>query len=171
MTRSLEEALGLPPIEEEVIEEESFEELKENECVLIEEADVIVNSLKASEKIDHALSVVSGLSEHDVEMDDIAKKAIKSYEDLALLGMNVADAHAGRIFEVAGSMLKTALEAKDAKVNRKLKTIELQMKKAKLDFDMTGKSGDKEESQSNAEFDRNELLEYFKNGSTESDSE
>lgn len=159
MTRSLEESLGLPPMEEF---EEIVEETTETEEI-IEEANIIVSSLKPSEKIDHALEIVSGISQHDREMDDIAMKAIKSYEDLVLLGLNVTDGQSARIFEVAGGMLKTALDAKDAKVNRKLKTIELQMKKAKLDFDMTGKGGKTDgATQENADFDRNELMEHFK---------
>jgi len=135
------------------------DELSEDE--LFEESTEIINALTAAEKIDHALSTVSGLSEHDKEMDAVAKKAIRSYKDLCDLGLNVQDSHAGRIYEVAATMLKTALEAKDAKVTRKLKTIELQLKKAKLDQDKNSKH-DADSDASGNEFDRNELLEYMK---------
>jgi hypothetical protein len=51
------------------------------------------------------------------------------------LGMNVEARYSGRIFEVAGGMLKNAIDAKAAKIDKKLKMIELQLKKQKLDQD------------------------------------
>jgi len=110
---------------------------------LFSEAKEIYSSLTTAEKIDIALPVIRDLSEHDYEMDEIAKKAIKSYEDLTQLGLNVPDLHAGKIFEVAGQMLKTAMEAKDAKIQRKLRMIELQIKKGRLEqLDPEPKNGE-----------------------------
>ena len=112
-----------------------------------------------SEKIDMSLSNVTGLLEHDVEMDDIADKAIKSYEALCDLGLNVPEMHTGKIYEVASTMLKTAMEAKDAKVQKKLKMLDLQLKKLKIDSDInpeiltSGGNG--------VEFDRNGSAETF----------
>jgi hypothetical protein len=54
------------------------------------------------------------------------------------LGMNVEARYSGRIFEVAGGMLKNAIDAKAAKIDKKLKMIELQLKKQKLDNDANG---------------------------------
>jgi hypothetical protein len=56
------------------------------------------------------------------------------------LGMNVEARYSSRIFEVAGGMLKNAIDAKTAKLDKKLKMIELQLKKAKLDQDAAGAS-------------------------------
>ena len=47
--------------------------------------------------------------------------------------MNVESRYSGRVFEVAGNMLKTSLDAKTAKLDKKLKMIELQLKKEKMD--------------------------------------
>ena len=52
--------------------------------------------------------------------------------------MNVESRYSGRVFEVAGGMLKTSLDAKVAKMDKKLKMIELQLKKEKLDQDTHG---------------------------------
>ena len=77
------------------------------------------------------------------------------------LGSNVPDMHAGKIFEVAGQMLKTALEAKNSKAEKKLRMIELQLKKIRaeqIDFEQgNGARG----TPSGGEFDRNELLKYL----------
>jgi hypothetical protein len=54
------------------------------------------------------------------------------------LGMNVEARYSGRIFEVAQAALKNAIDAKAAKIDKKLKMIELQLKKQKLDQDSMG---------------------------------
>jgi hypothetical protein len=66
-------------------------------------------------------------------MDELANKAIKSYDDLMDLGMNVDSRFAAEILGVASSMLGHAITAKTAKLNKKLKMVDLQMKKLALD--------------------------------------
>jgi len=77
--------------------------------------------------------------------------------------MNVESRYSGRVFEVAGGMLKTALDAKVAKLDKKLKMIDLQLKKEKQDKD----SGYEDSGLVNGEgyvvTDRNSLLEKLKN--------
>ena len=75
--------------------------------------------------------------------------------------MNVSDRDAGSIFDSASKMLKTALDAKDSKINSKLKQIDMMIKKARLDSNAgsyTGGEGSKEQT-----FDRNELLKIINN--------
>ena len=45
------------------------------------------------------------------------------------------DRNSGKIFEVAATMLKNAVDAKQAKLDKKLRIVELQLKKEKLDRD------------------------------------
>lgn len=119
-----------------------------------------MTAMSASEKVDIALTTVTGLLEHDHEMDDIANKAMSSYTDLCDLGQNVPDMHVGKIYEVAGTMLKTAMDAKDAKVQKKLKMLDLQLKKMKIDNDVNpGAAGTS--NRESGEFDRNELLQHL----------
>lgn len=160
MTKKLDEIFNLPDLlgEEDIISD--IEAMSSEE--VMEQSAEILDSISNSEKIDSALTAVSGISAHDIDMEEIAAKALKSYDTLMTLGMNVSDAHAGRIFEGANLMLETALKAKDAKVNRKLKTVELQLKKARLDLDKSiasGKSG--EDNESGVKLDRNEILEII----------
>lgn len=126
------------------------------------ETDGVLNSLTASEKIDSSLVLVGGLDTHDVEMDEIARKAMSTFDELRLLGANVADMYVGKVYEVAGQVLKTALDAKNAKVNKKLKMIDLQIKKLRVDkyADDSGTAGAGSSGLSQ-EFDRNELLKHF----------
>jgi hypothetical protein len=94
---------------------------------------VITETLDNIEKIENALPQVRGLEMADVEMDELAGLATSSYKDLMDLGMQVDSRFASEIFNSASSMLGHAITAKTAKINKKLKMIELQLKKAQLD--------------------------------------
>ena len=85
------------------------------------------------DKIDQALSAVRDLDASDRELDELADLAKQSYQDLSDLGMNVDSRFAAELFAVAGTMLGHALVAKTTKLNKKLKMIDLQLKKARLD--------------------------------------
>ena len=85
------------------------------------------------DKIDLALPAVRDLDASDRELDDLADLAKQSYQDLSDLGMNVDSRFAAELFAVAGTMLGHALTAKTTKLNKKLKMIDLQLKKARLD--------------------------------------
>ena len=114
------------------------------------------------DKITAALPQVKGLGDKaDGELEDIADRALQSYEDLMDLGMNVESRYSGRVFEVAGGMLKTSLDAKVAKMDKKLKMIELQLKKSKLDND-TIDNGNITTGEGYVVTDRNSLLEKLK---------
>ena len=158
MTKKLEETFNINPIEEEE---------KVEETPTIEESrdltEILSTEISTTEKIDASLPMVQGLNEHDKDMDDIHQKAISTFEELISLGMNV-EVHAGaKLMETANQMLKTAMEAKDSKVDRKLKMLNLQLQKAKLDLaqdkeDKKNKDDDDIESEGSVVLDRNELL-------------
>jgi len=123
------------------------------------------------EKIENALPQVRGLEAADVEMDSLADMAKDSYNELMELGMQVDSRFASEIFNVAGTMLGHAITAKTAKINKKLKIIELQLKKAALDQ----KNADKDKEVQNIPLgeghaiDRNELLKSLVNKSALND--
>ena len=95
-------------------------------------------------------------------MDELAQKATETFDDLMDLGMQIDSRYASEIFAVAGAMLGHALTAKTAKMNKKLKMIQLQLQKARLDLDREKRTGDNEpESVETAEgqvLSRNDLL-------------
>jgi len=125
------------------------------------EADLITTEAYSNlEKIENALPQVRGLESADEEMDELARLAVSSYKDLHDLGMQVDSRFSAEILSVAGAMLGHAITAKTAKLNKKLKMIELQLKKAALDQ----KTQNKEQEIDNIPvgegktLDRNELL-------------
>ena len=118
----------------------------------------IEDSYKEVTKITGDLPKINELDAlEEKDLDSLADKAEKAYDDLMDLGMNVDSRYSGRIFEVAGNFLRNAIDAKSGKIDKKLKMIELQLKKQKLD------QGNKdntpmEESDGYVISDRNELM-------------
>ena len=106
MTKKLEDLLNLPNSKQ--IVEESRKEKKET--AIVEQEDTM-RSIQELDKIQAALPQVKGLGDlGDTELDEVATKSMDAYEDLMDLGMNVESRYSGRIFEVAGQMLKTNLD-------------------------------------------------------------
>jgi len=104
--------------------------------------------------------MVRELETGDRELDELANLAKESYDNLMDLGMQVDSRYASEIFAVAGTMLGHALTAKTAKLNKKLKMVDLQMKKLKLDQDQAGKATDDTVETAHGQvLSRNDLLE------------
>jgi hypothetical protein len=72
--------------------------------------------------------------------------------------MNVEVRYSGRIFEVAGGMLKNAVDAKSAKIDKKLKAVDLQLRKLKMDKDDPEDPHNIVNGQGYVMLDRNELM-------------
>jgi len=160
MTKKLEELLNLPESKDLVDQDKKKSKA---ETAIVEQEETL-RDIAEFDKIASALPSVKGLGEKaDSELNDIAQRALQSYEDLMDLGMNVESRYGGRVFEVAGSMLKTSLDAKVAKMDKKLKMIELQLKKEKLDKDSSANEGDIVNGEGYVVTDRNSLLQKLKN--------
>jgi hypothetical protein len=127
MTRKLEELFDLPSTKEQeatsAVDAISRDDVRTQLQTLDETID----------KIDQALPGVRGLEANDEEMDSLADLAKSSYNDLMDLGMQVDSRFASEIFSVASNMLGHAITAKTAKMDKKLKMIDLQLKKMRLD--------------------------------------
>lgn len=121
---------------------------------------ITTTALDSLSKIEQALPQVRGLDAADEEMDSLASLAQDSYKDLMDLGMQVDSRYASEIFNVAGTMLGHAITAKTAKLNKKLKMIDLQLKKAQLDQKESSREKEIEATPLGAGqvLDRNELL-------------
>ena len=129
--------------------------------------DITIDALNTLEKIDQSLPQVRGLDASDTELDELARMAVDSFKDLSDLGMQVDSRFSSEIFSVASNMLGHAITAKTAKLNKKLKMIDLQLKKAQLDQKLASKAEEIENTpvgEGNA-LDRNELLKML-NGKT-----
>jgi hypothetical protein len=151
MTKKLSELFDLPV--DDSIQNESIIEKAQVEIVTQE-------AYSNLEKIENALPQVRGLEASDTEMDELASLATNSYKELMDLGMQVDSRFASEIFNSASSMLGHAITAKTAKINKKLKMIDLQLKKAVIDQKNAAKSEEIENTPlgEGSLVDRNELL-------------
>lgn len=156
MTKKLEELLNLPPIPEEFVDPKSATPVP-----VID----LQDKLEQFDKIAAALPRVKGLGDiSDQELDSLANKAEKAYDDLMDLGMNVDARYGARMFEVAAQMLNAAINAKNSKIDKKLKMVDLQLKK--LAIEKKTRSDDPNDTVQGEGYiitDRNSILEKLKN--------
>lgn len=152
MTKKLESLFNLPS--DDATPEESHAVFQDNRS-LIAEVDFAID------KIDAALPGVKDLESGDDELDALAKLAQDKAEDLIDLGMNVDPRFAGVILQTASQMLGHSITAKTAKLDKKLKMVQLQLAKAKFDHQIKKDAGKAEDDPVDGQgivLDRNELL-------------
>jgi hypothetical protein len=156
MTKRLEEVLNIAPSSEPLIAEEPTSTVP---TINLEER------LEEFDKIAAALPRVKGLGDvSDMELDALASKAEQAYDDLMDLGMNVDPRYGSRMFEIAAQMMNAAITAKTNKIDKKLKMVDLQLKKLAIDKKHGNEGvGDTIDAQGVIVTDRNSILEKLKN--------
>jgi hypothetical protein len=157
MTQKLQELFNLPPAEENTANNDT-----DSTAPSIEEQRAIIQKVDlAIDKIDAALPFVNDLDISDKELDDLSDLAKEKFQDLIDLGMNVEARFSGHILATAGTLLGHAITAKQAKLDKKLRMVDLQLKKARLDQQNSKNDGEKlitAEDGRGVVLDRNELL-------------
>jgi hypothetical protein len=157
MTKKLSELFDLPDMPS-TDSAESSEALKS----ITENKDVIARVDAAIDKIDIALPTVRDLEASDQEMDELAELAKTSAQDLIDLGMNMDPRFGGVVFQTAGTMLGHAITAKTAKMDKKLRMVQLQLQKARLDHQVSKDNPeDRPIDGQGIVLDRNALLEQI----------
>ena len=157
MTQKLSELFNLPASENTTPEEA--------ETTIEENRELIAAVDDAIDKIDAALPMVADLDTSDKELDELSDLAKEKFNDLIDLGMNVEARFSGHILATAGTLLGHAITAKQAKLDKKLRMVDLQLKKARLDMQIkqaeNKNDGEKlldAEDGQGVIIDRNELL-------------
>lgn len=147
--RSVEEALGIPSIEqlqqamavisadqEEVIEVCSDYSIEDPNMPYIPSEEEIKTALQTAQHMRQQLVQIPDVSEKETEIDAIAESAAGYFEDIMDKAFNAEDRFAPELFNAANSLLKTALDGKTAIINSKLKLLDLELKKQKLDAEL-----------------------------------
>jgi hypothetical protein len=156
MTKKLEELFNLDEKAQSVPELELPVDVPVKDHTPVRSLD---ESYAEVERITQSLPAINELNDlGDAELDDLAEKAEKAYDDLMDLGMNVEVRYSSRIFEVASSMLGHAITAKTNKVDKKLKAIDMQLKKYKIDKDNNEDLGNVIDGAGYVVLDRNEMI-------------
>ena len=158
MTKKLRDLFELP-------EDSDIPDTDLSEPIFEQAQEITETAYSNLEKIEAALPQVRGLESTDNELDELARLATDSFRDLTDLGMQVESRFSSEIFSAAGTMLGHAITAKTAKINKKLKMIELQLKKAQLDQKLQAKTEEIDNTPigEGKALDRNELLKLYTN--------
>ena len=157
MNKKIEEVFDLPPMENEANSQYPTDAEEQSMGLDLTK---MQEQLDVADKIDAALPMVRDLEQLDSDMDKYADKAMHAFQDLMDLGQNVEDRHAAAVFDTARKMMTNAITAKTAKMDKKLKMVQLQLQKAKFDAqEAKGKGGDTAIQGEAEEFeDRNTLI-------------
>ena len=150
--RMLEETFDLPSMD-------SVDDESDNDE--IPSASDVASALESAKDLEKQFNKMNHYDLHDQEMDELADLAIDAHKTLQDLGMNVEIRHAGEIFSSSSQMLKIAVDAKNSKVDKKLKLLKLQLDKMKIDLSIAGKNDGAVEGTA-VKMDRNELLKQLK---------
>jgi hypothetical protein len=157
MTKKLSELFDLPdlPSTDSAENSEVLQTIADNR-------EAIARVDEAIDKIDVALPTVRDLEASDAEMDELADLAKSKFEDLMDLGMNMDPRFGGVVFQTAGTLLGHAITAKTAKMDKKLRMVQLQLQKARLDHQISRENPeDKPVDGQGIVLDRNALLEQI----------
>ena len=154
MSSKIEEIFDLPPVESQ--SNSSYPTDADEQTGL--DLAKMQEQLDVADKIDAALPQVRDLEALDADMDNYAGQAMNAFKDLMDLGQNVEDRHAANVFDVASKMMTNAITAKTAKMDKKLKMVQLQIQKAKFDQQTEKLNGDTPLQGEAEEFDRNSLI-------------
>jgi len=135
-----------------------FEKLKET--FNIEDAELNEEDLSDTDFVESEPEIE--LDQHDREMDEISQLALTGYTDMKELGENVEIRHSAEIFQSAATMLKISLDARNSKVDKRLKLMKLQLDRLRLDRMSPAASEPTAIDGEVTTFDRNDLLKQIK---------
>lgn len=162
MTKKLQELFDLPTPQPEIPDTTApaDAELDQQRALLDNISDI-------NNRIEQALPGVRDLETADTELDDLAALARENFENLVNLAMNVEARYSGPILQSASTLLGHAITAKQTKLDKKLKMVELQLKKAALDHKISRDQKSTEDPTiqdgEGMVLDRNAMLEHILN--------
>ena len=108
MTKKLEDFFNVDNTESDAEDQLS---LTAEKVVPIETTIALVHEqLTIADRIDRALPTVRGLDVEDRDLDEYADRAMESFERLMDLGYNMDDRNAGKVFEVASTMMNNGAQ-------------------------------------------------------------
>ena len=123
--------------------------------------------IRELDTIDTKMKEILDLTASDKEMDELAAKAMQSFDDFVDLAMNVEIKAAAPILEAATKLMGHAIAAKAGKIDKKIRLLDLEIKQRRLahQIEMDSKSGKGNDDVVEGDatiLDRNSLLEMLR---------
>lgn len=155
MNRQLESLFDLPPVE-------SFAQETKDVQPLPEASD----DTSLLQRVEQALPQVRGLRTGENEVDTIADEALKTFQEIKDLAMNVEPKYTSELLTVAATLLQTALNARQGKNEAKLKAIRLQLQAHKAQQEQSNAGAATTVTQGKIVGDRNQIIASMKKSPT-----
>lgn len=118
MTKKLDELFGMT--------EETAKKLEESKDLVVVDSNHIADNIVDQ---DRAILDLSEVAQHSTDMDTLATTAMDGYEIIIELAENAEPNQTARLLEVAATMMKNAIDAKNSKVKARHKAAELLLKR------------------------------------------
>lgn len=157
MTKHLDNTFGLPHLDD-LLKEDGVLESSSTEIIATEEdAQAMIAGMQ------HRMAQADEFDgkDHADAMDEIFQETLRHAQNIMDTGFNVDPARAPRWFEVAGGIYKIALDAKNSKMEAKLKAQQVKLNQQKLELDkrsMGDHTGETVNVEGRVVEDRNELI-------------
>lgn len=133
MTKGLSDAFGIPHLDDIMAEEEIDFKAETTKIVSPPDAD-FSGQIAALEELDKKLKAEEGI-DHAKAMDEVFEETLEHSRNLMDLGYNTDERSRRGIFEIATSMYKNAMDAKNSKRDAQLKLMKLIQDQRKQDFE------------------------------------
>lgn len=113
----------------------------EKEGIVLVKKEVRAIKKDVNKEMAKAIIDPADLDDHDKKMDEYAEISFEYAKEIYDLGMNIDPRFGAEMFNAVSNMMKVALDAKNAKLEKKLKLYDLELKKQKLDFEQQARHG------------------------------
>ena len=143
MTKGLADAFGIPHLDD-ILKEEQIDFQEEITKTTTPEY-VEPPQQTALQEIDENIKTTEGL-DHARAMDEVYEETLEHSRNLMDLGFNTDERSRRGIFEIATSMYKNALDAKNSKRDSQLKLMKLIQDQRKIEFEEMKWRADRGES-------------------------
>lgn len=133
MTKHISETLGLPLLEDALRDAGVLPEATPEEPVENAPAMTLAAKLDEADAAAKRFASASG-EDHERSMDSLNREALDNARQLFDLAMNMDHARARGMFEQSANFYKIALDAKNSKRDRQLKTLQLAIEQRRIEL-------------------------------------
>lgn len=135
--KSIEDTFDIPSIDDlqqamKFITSPQSEEF-EDELMPAISTEELQEALSNAKDMKRSLMVVPDILDKEDAIDNLSDTASKYFEDIMDKAFNSEDKYASELMTAANLLLKTAIDGKTALINAKLKLLDLELKKQRLD--------------------------------------
>jgi hypothetical protein len=180
MTHKLEEILDLPANEEienirKALHEQNDKiekQAEETEQLSTAMTPMTEKALATIQEREDRVNQIIDLKKFDDDTEDLFKESMEAFREIMSIAKDMPAPSMGKAFESAAIFARIALDAKNSKVKARLDSIDIALKKKRIDLVENKKDDENEPVDVSGSFvDRNQLLKSFREALKEENKE